>query len=320
MRWVLSILPVMVMFVCPSLSQGATCPQNVTSSFSVTSPGKVAFSREFKARLHFDGKLAKPWLPVAKFRVLKPGLNDWSAKLTGWNRNVPVNPDKVFGWWWWDLSPNRIDSDKPIGRFVISARLENRETFETCFVSKEIKRVRGRMGLPVPVKLTKWFGKPESNFSLEIKCFDIGLTHRLIDVNGAPLEFLFSFRGRSRRMVVTEPCTRSMENWPPFTLRTSRFRVSPHDWRFSSQLKIDWLGRSKKPFKLRVRVAQDGRHLLSARFRVKWQSRPSRSIWYESDAFVNYCINEIRPIYSKNGRLYCRTVDRSGYHVAFRSS
>lgn len=38
---------------------------------------------------------------------------------------------------------------------------------------------------------------------------------------------------------------------------------------------------------------------------VKVVATNSRRIYRGTDAFQNYCINRRRPIYSKNGRLYC---------------
>lgn len=48
-----------------------------------------------------------------------------------------------------------------------------------------------------------------------------------------------------------------------------------------------------------------GKRLRTVRFRIKWAFWRDEYIDEAEDDFVNYCINESRPIYKRNGRLYC---------------
>jgi hypothetical protein len=41
--------------------------------------------------------------------------------------------------------------------------------------------------------------------------------------------------------------------------------------------------------------------------RVRYHHEEPKTIWEGTDAFVNYCINHLRPIRSRGGRLYCNT-------------
>lgn len=73
------------------------------------------------------------------------------------------------------------------------------------------------------------------------------------------------------------------------------------------------LGASRKPGNYRYQlVARSGGKVLLRRTLLTSFSRwPARRIWSGTDAFVNYCINENRPIRSSGGRLYC--VEPGGY-------
>jgi hypothetical protein len=55
-----------------------------------------------------------------------------------------------------------------------------------------------------------------------------------------------------------------------------------------------------------------GRHVLA----VRYHNENPKTIWQGTDAFVNYCIDHLRTLHSKGGRLYCTTTGR--YSVKLR--
>jgi hypothetical protein len=54
-----------------------------------------------------------------------------------------------------------------------------------------------------------------------------------------------------------------------------------------------------------------GRHVLA----VRYHNENPKTIWQGTDAFVNYCIDHLRPIHSKGGRLYCTTTGKYSVKV-----
>ena len=62
---------------------------------------------------------------------------------------------------------------------------------------------------------------------------------------------------------------------------------------------------------------QGGRLLGRGSFLARAIERPARRIYEGSDAYINYCIDELRTLHSLNGRLYCST---TGDYRALASS
>lgn len=61
----------------------------------------------------------------------------------------------------------------------------------------------------------------------------------------------------------------------------------------------------RRASRLTFLVRQSGRVTARGHFRVVNRDRPARKIFEGTDAFINYCINELRTIRSLHGRLYC---------------
>jgi hypothetical protein len=68
------------------------------------------------------------------------------------------------------------------------------------------------------------------------------------------------------------------------------------------QLEAGSYGNYRRSFAITVRGAGRTwrRHAV-----VTSRHTPARRIYWESDAYINYCINELKETYSSNGRLYC---------------
>lgn len=295
------------------------CPAHVSEAFSFRAPKSIAFHRTFEPQLNYFPQSGKPWLPVSEFRMFLSGPTGWTQPLNGWKANEPF-PSPDDGSFYWRPGPSKLVRQHPVGRFTLAVELTNRDTLETCSVNKEVGRVQGVSGVYVPISSKPFFryGRlPDNEYELELDCFNPTLEHGVNRVNGAPIEISLGYKGANHRLSIGQPCTKRMYRHPPRSLRTSRWKITKGYWsRFTQKLELDWLGHSTKPFRLKLRASQDGQRLLTSTFRVKWVSQPGRRIWWESDAFVNYCINHGRTTYSENGRLYCRTPDRTGYRVA----
>ena len=67
-----------------------------------------------------------------------------------------------------------------------------------------------------------------------------------------------------------------------------------------------------RDYKATVSIA--GRRASTRWINASVSVRRAKRIFWETDAYVNYCINRSRPVYSSGGRLYCvrpRKVSRS---------
>jgi hypothetical protein len=64
--------------------------------------------------------------------------------------------------------------------------------------------------------------------------------------------------------------------------------------------------------RLNLRVASEANFLGQASYSYTIEVQGRRRIWKGTDAFVNYCLNELKRLWSLNGKLYCWTepVDR----------
>jgi hypothetical protein len=56
---------------------------------------------------------------------------------------------------------------------------------------------------------------------------------------------------------------------------------------------------------VKYRISRNGERLGSGTMRFDTRRVPLRTIWEETDAFVNVCINESKRIEKEHGRLYC---------------
>lgn len=292
------------------------CPENVQESFSAIAPKQVAFNYLYKSQLRFYVQRARPWLPAETFHVSGPW--GWAQKLRGWSDEdeTPTYGEDGWGFFWWKLPKTWLTERHRTGRMVLSASFKNRATSERCYVKRQIGVTKGIPGSPMSATFDR-YRDPEAGGSLNLNC--PGVPAR--ELSSEPVRILLKsregFRGYrywwTRSLTLRNPCIRSQR---PVTLQNGQWSLKPYYWSgVDGFLSLGWKGRSRRYLPLRLRVLQGNRLLLGINFRIRWVNRPSRTIWIGTDAFVNYCINKLKTIYSKNGRLYCRTDNRSGYRV-----
>ncbi len=125
----------------------------------------------------------------------------------------------------------------------------------------------------------------------------------LYKLTGMPATLAISGAGGKRSVNVADQCSGDAE---PNRVRTGRWRLFEKlDDAFEDRVVF----RGRRPFrrarKMRLAISAAGASAQVGSFRVSTFVRRGQRIWEGTDAFINYCINKPRPIYSAGGRLYC---------------
>jgi hypothetical protein len=108
--------------------------------------------------------------------------------------------------------------------------------------------------------------------------------------------------GARRRLSAKDQCGAWLR---PKSVRAPRWRLLGTEGERTNLATFEWVGRQNATRVFTYTITHAGRVLRRGQFRVVADFRPGQTIWDNTDAFVNYCINTLQEIRSKNHRLYC---------------
>ncbi len=275
-------------------SAAPACPSYVSSALEVSFPGRVAVFRKVWGEM----TLRRSFGPWTSAREVHLKYYDGTGRLE-WKDTWQLDGKTRF----WIESLNRRN------RLVVSADFTDGD--ETCSVSKT-KRIRGIDGLNMRVGIRPGITSLGRGADFYFRC--PSAPQRLVSTN--PLMIYIIGQGQAKSIRVKDPCDKSFPRGTPNKVRARNW-IGVWD-SILKEMTLGFTGKSRKPFRVTVVAKQFFSTINRTVFRVRWVDRPGRRIWQGTDAFINYCINELRPLRSENLRLYCTTPDQSRYVVKMR--
>ena len=135
-------------------------------------------------------------------------------------------------------------------------------------------------------------------------------------LNGSPLRVLVRGAGRARTLRLDEACGR----WAHATSSLPGLLITAGDGA-GSQAAVLHLAASTSAGPGRVftiTVLRGRLRLKTLRVRASYVDHPDQRVFEGTDAFVNYCINRTKKLYSSHLRLYCIRPGHTDSHVSIR--
>lgn len=116
-----------------------------------------------------------------------------------------------------------------------------------------------------------------------------------------PVVFRVSGAGATRSITLTDQCNPA---WQPEEAKGNGWSLSVSEYKgYFVEFMPNFNTSGKR--RLHYRVTWNNTTLQHGQFIVYSHHYPAHRVWEGTDAFVNYCIDKTKKLYSENLRLYC---------------